>query len=203
MAQLSRYVNDFYTRSDNYAHQLATGELNVNDWRVAMGNEIRTLHVGARVIGAGGWANLTPAHIAENERVIAPQLQYLQRWANQLDDMETISEAQVRARARMYARATTQTYWEADAMSKGVPRLPFYPADRTTCRTNCGCEWRFEFLEGNGNINAFWKRLKSDSCKVCKAREDVCSPLKIRGGKWELTLSSNLVAKSAMFNWSQ
>lgn len=189
-----QFQRDFEQRTGILARRLATGELNVQQWRGLMAIEIRNLHVAARVMGAGGFGNLTEADLVAIEKAVREQLNYLTRWAQQLGSMDSISEDQVRIRASLYGGASNETYFRAYVAAAGVPDLPFYPAQKTECRTNCGCGWDIKPLEGQGNFDAYWRRHKNDSCTTCIARERACNPLQIRGGSYEPPSGANLYA---------
>lgn len=175
--------------------RLAGGSIDVAQWRGLMNIEIRSLHFNGRVIAKGGVGALTPADIAAVEQHTAKQMAYLNRWAGQLAQQETISEAALNVRGRMYTGAVSETYEAGLAAALGV-ELPFMPADRTDCRTNCGCNWRIVELDGVGDFDAYWVRSLDDSCDTCITRERVCNPLQIRGGVYNLPVVPGLFSRS-------
>lgn len=187
---IHQFQRDFDDRTALINKRLVEGDIRLSQWQGLIGIEIRTLHLSAAVTAVGGFANLTPSILLEVERTVQIQLNYLRAWAQQLAGQMTtldgapdeLSETQLNNRVKLYGGASNATFQKQLVASYGVPELPFYPAERTDCMTNCGCAWDIVQLEGEGNYDCFWRRGKTDSCNTCRYRERVANPLQVRGG---------------------
>jgi len=186
--RMEDYRSEYNATSRNLARRLANGSLELDDWYRRMKTEIYTLHVNSTVIGVGGWGKLSGEQMAITQEMIARQMLYLENWYRQLQamDIKDLNENQIAARAKLYGGASSETFEKAMTISYGLPILPFYPADRTICRTNCGCRWEIRKLSGDGNYDVYWRRAKDDSCDTCLTREAKVggsTPLRIRNGE--------------------
>lgn len=86
------------------------------------------------------------------------QIDYLAGFADRLD---SLSEAQIAARAALYAGSLKTSY----SQGQHPLDLPFYPADGgTVCGNNCQCEW---VVTGD---RAIWRLRSGESCSDCEAR---------------------------------
>lgn len=174
----------FDVNADALASRLASGEINVTVWQALMRQEIRTLHVSTQVLGSGGWGVVDQTGLDRAREFVTRQYGYLDRWAQALNAVPegSRSEAQIAVRARMYGGASSEMFSRAYGYSLGLPAMPFYPAQGTLCLTNCGCDWEYVQLPGNGNWDCYWRRGKADSCETCLAREAAAAPLRVRDG---------------------
>lgn len=153
-----------------------------------MGAVLAAIHLAAAqagstsagaVLPAGQQAGAVADRIAERE--LAQQLGYLQAWAEELQRAGTasgVSEAAVRARARLYAGAIKATW--SEARYAGIP-LPYHPGQGSECMVNCLCNWRVEQLEEEGNYDAYWIMAAAEHCSTCPARQ-ARNPYQIRKG---------------------
>ncbi|GAB4528053.1 MAG: hypothetical protein OHK0046_46520 [Anaerolineae bacterium] len=180
---LDRYRAGFDDRVQVLAERLGQGELSPREFIAQMRIEVRTLHIFGMAAGKGGFTNLSAADSEAIERAVREQFRYLERWGRQLEQMSTLNAAQVGNRARLYGGAANETLERAADVAVGLPTLPFYPGKDTECMTNCGCRWRRVKLEGYRNWDCYWVRSKDDSCRTCIAREQMCNPLRVRGGQ--------------------
>ena len=122
-------------------------------------------------------ARLSRAERADITAAVEEQLKYLRGF---VDDMDSLSEAQIAARANLYAGATRSTYSKA---ANADWSLPFFPGEGTECKTNCGCSWLIDVIdEDAGDADATWLRSFDDSCKTCVDREGG-NPYQIREGE--------------------
>lgn len=183
VAIVQTFQRDYEQRAHVLVDRLVEGDINLNTWLSSMAIEVRALHTSAAVAGVGGFGNLHPDDLQRIEVATQTQLAYLRAWGRQLATMDgDYSERQMKVRASLYGGASNATFSKAQIRSMGVPDLPYYPAENTECRTNCGCAWEIEPLDGDGNFDCHWRRGKTDSCKTCIARERR-SPLQVRGGQ--------------------
>jgi len=120
---------------------------------------------------------LSRAERAEIKRAVADQLRFLDSFVADVRD-GTLSEAQVRARADMYAGATRGTF---SGVRWGDWELPFHPTEGSECMSNCRCSWAVED-NGDGTGSAVWKMGGTERhCTTCPARaSDSPYPVKRR-----------------------
>ena len=100
---------------------------------------------------------LSRAERDDIKQQVAAQLDYLRGFAGALDGL---SEAQIAARAALYAGAVRTTYSRAR-----YPKLPFYPGEGTECKGQCKCSW-----QDNGDGSYTWVLGASEHCATCQGR---------------------------------
>lgn len=187
--KVERYQAEFKTRTAELAGRLARDEIDPRFWRNAMLREIRFLLYTGAAAGAGGIGNLTPADLQRIDTKTQEQANYLDRWVAQLERQEKDkrSEAQIANRAAMYAGSGLQLAVETVDKNqfRQFPDLPFYPKDRTKCRTNCKCGWQWANVDKERlDADVFWRLAPAEHCQTCLKRAEACNPLKIRGGQF-------------------
>ena len=133
------------TMFDTMTVQLYQAQIAVSQWQNAMLAEIKDGHIADAIFGAGGIGNMTPEAYARVEATLAKEAKYLAEFAQGISD-GTVSELQARARARQYAQAMEQSYWNEWKAGLDVPEfsnLPLLenvPGDgNTQCHGNCQC----------------------------------------------------------------
>lgn len=100
---------------------------------------------------------LSRAERDDIKRQVAVQIDYLRGFASALDGL---SDAQIAARAAMYAGAVRTTYSRARH-----PRLPFYPGEGSECLSQCRCSW-----QDNGDDSYTWVMGAAEHCATCQSR---------------------------------
>lgn len=141
-------------------------------WERAMLEAITRGHSAAAIAGTAerlgtqaGGALLNERNLSRAERqairaAVAGQLPYLRGFAAELGQL---SDAQIAARAALYAGAVRATWSESRWAGVG---LPAHPGDGSSeCLTQCGCAW------AHRNDAYYWERGKNDSCPTCVSRE--------------------------------
>ena len=83
-------------------------------------------------------------------------------------------------RARLYAGAGNELFERVLQTAQLEVELPFFPADRTLCRTSCKCRW--DIVAVAGGFDCFWKLAAAEHCDTCLPRAVVANPLRIREG---------------------
>jgi len=146
----------------------------VDRWERQMIDVIARGHTAAAIAGAAERLGVAAGSKLLNERnlsrverqqikaSVAGQLPYLRQFAA---DVATgrLSDAQIAARAGLYAGAVRATW--GSARWAGVD-LPAMPGDGSTeCLTQCGCSW------APRDDGYYWERGKNDSCPTCLSRE--------------------------------
>lgn len=146
-------------------------------WERQMLDAIARGHAAAAIAGtaqrlgvAAGSKLLNERNLSRAERQaikerVAGQLPYLRQFAAELGGL---SDAQIAARAALYAGATRATYEEGRWLGNG---LPGYPADGgTSCLVNCKCSW----VERDGRM--YWELGVAEHCPDCLSRAAQWSP---------------------------
>jgi hypothetical protein len=158
--------------------ELRRGRITADQWQADVARALVEHHAAAWMAGQGA-DTLSPKARVQLGRVVGEQVDYLNRFADQIA-AEGWREA-FGARAAMYAGAVKESYWRG--FGGGLP-LPGYPTVGTRCLSNCGCTWELDVLDAEeDNVDAYWRRGKSDSCSTCIERERNWSPFRIRGGR--------------------
>lgn len=158
---------------------LEAGRTTVAEWRKDFSDALAKYHTAAMSVGQGGGA---PEGDARRWLVqhVASQIKFLKNFATEIQDNDTFKMGW-NARAAMYAQGIGASYWKGK--TRMLP-LPAMPKDGTTqCKTNCGCSWDIEELDGDGNYDCTWKLGKSENCQTCATRAHDWAPLKIRDGQ--------------------
>lgn len=179
---LKRLIVQLLDDTDLESDGLLSGQITPDGWQQIMARNFLTYHTVA-YLKASGAKTLTP----DGRRVVlaevARQVDYLNAFADAVDAGTAGSEAQIRARARLYAGALKATY--SRGQFAGWP-LPFHPGDGSSeCGGACGCRWNLRIIDAkNGDADAVWEMGKAMErhCTTCPTRANQ-SPYRIRGGK--------------------
>lgn len=143
-------------------------------WERAMARAITDGHAAAAIAGTAerlsveagskllSGRNLSRAERDEIKRAVAGQMPYLRQFAADVR-AGRLSDAQIAARAGLYAGATRATWGTARWYGAGLPAMP--GDGSSECLTQCGCSWA---LRDGGY---YWERGKGDSCPTCISRE--------------------------------
>ena len=157
------------TMFDTMTVQLYTAQIAVSQWENAMLAEIKDGHIADAIFGAGGIGNMTPEAYARVEATLAKEAKFLAEFAQGISD-GTVSELQARARARQYAQAMEQSYWnewKADLDNpawQGLPLLDQVPGDgNTRCHGNCQCVLLYT------DAGVIWQQFPAEHCPDCNS----------------------------------
>ena len=157
---------------------LESGRTTVEAWQQQFSAALAKYHTASYVVGAG----VAPQGTGKRwlGRHVASQIGFLKNFATEIQD-----NAQFRmgwnTRAAMYAEGIGASFWKGK--TRFLP-LPAMPKDGTsTCLTRCGCEWVIDELDGDGNVDAYWRLGKSENCQTCSQRARDWAPYKIRDGR--------------------
>jgi len=77
-------------------------------WEQEMQRAITREYIIQYLLGRGGVASMTPGDWDTIRSLLSGQFQYLRRFRN---DLPSLSEAQIRARSRLYIRSAQQAFW--------------------------------------------------------------------------------------------
>jgi hypothetical protein len=158
---------------------LESGATTVAAWQQQFSAALAKYHTASYIVGAGdrtidktgrGWLG----------RHVASQIGFLKNFATEIQDNAQFKPGW-NARAAMYAKGIGASFWKGQ--TRMLP-LPAMPADGTTqCKTNCGCSWSIEELDGDGNYDCYWRLGKSENCQTCATRARDWAPYRVRNGK--------------------
>jgi hypothetical protein len=186
-AALERLNAEFDRRVDALVAGMERGTVTVGQFTGSMPSLIKEHQLAAAVLASGGVDSASPQTLAVAQRNVAEQLAYFERWKTDLLAKTAEGKAPtpkaIAARAKMYGRAAHATVQQAQVEAKGVPAMPFYPAQQTQCRVNCRCNWDIKTLDVvNANYDCYYRRNANESCPTCIARERAANPLRVRKG---------------------
>lgn len=152
-------------RANDLAAQLADGRMTLQQWELAMRQQVKIAHVDQYVLGRGGRNAMTPADWGRVGRELRDQYGHLHRFAQDIAEGK-LSAAQISARGRLYFDSATSSYERGRAADYGMPTLPQYPADgNTACRSNCRCSWRIR--ETDDSWLCTWVIRPGENCQDC------------------------------------
>lgn len=167
------------------AERISNGQLNTNDARELIRQELKREYIRQSCAGRGGRDRMDFSDWGRMGAMLKSQYKYLDGFMNDIDSMN-LTEGQIRARLNMYFESTSQAYETFNAISKGVnpADLPQYPGDgKTICMTNCKCYWDIKPVYQNGVLighDCRWMRTVSESCDDCIALAAKYNPLELR-----------------------
>lgn len=168
---------DTLTRLTLDALKTATGALlrggSPAPWLSAMQKALTTAHTAAYLAGLGersvggkvrawlsklvGLRALPKVEREALKQLVGAQLDYLRGFAGALGGL---SDAQIAARAALYAGAVRTSYNRAR-----YPKMPFYPGEGSECKAQCKCAW-----QENGDGSYTWVLGAAEHCATCQSR---------------------------------
>lgn len=152
--------------------RLVAGDVSPAAWLRGMEASIARAHTAATISGIADRTGVTPrglsrAERADLERAIAAQRPYLTRFAQDVR-AGTLSEAQIQARADLYAGPVRRTYSESRWANV---KLPAHPGDGSSeCLAWCKCSWA---LRDDGY---YWELGTAEHCPTCNSRAASWAP---------------------------
>lgn len=145
-------------------------------WYQEMLKTITREYVIQYLLGRGGLTQMTETDWETLRGLLREQSTYLRRFQSELD---TLSDAQIEARAKLYVNSAQQAFWHGRSAARGWPVLPAYPGDCSTqCCTNCKCYWQVEQV-GPNTWHAYWRLRPAEHCEDCLRRAAEWNPLVI------------------------
>ncbi len=153
--------------------------ITIEQWDRSFLDSINAGNIAATSLAKGGLANLNQEDYRLIQRDNRTQSGYLRRFKR---DIDTLTPATALNRATLYTGATTSRYWTAHTRAIGLPLLPAMPGVRTSCGSNCNCNWNIIQLAGLGDWDCQWRVSKSEHCPECLMRQRTFNPLRIRNG---------------------
>lgn len=124
--EIARRIARYQARSEGLVNRwtddLINGRISLTEWQRRVSDRVIRDHINMVQLGAGGRRNISARHLQNlNNRLRrgmgrgglgTPELEALERFARQIKNGE-LSEAQIRNRARRYARNTRASYEES------------------------------------------------------------------------------------------
>ena len=157
----------FSKRVRDLSGRLSKGEIDLMEWQITMREELRSVHALQLIAGAGGDKSQVSADDwLKLGSELRSQYLYLEDFARAVERGD-LSDAQLSARAELYAHSARTTYWKQ--ATSGVD-LPAMPGEGSECLTNCNCSWD---KRGDG---WHWVLHASESCPTCIDRAAKWSP---------------------------
>lgn len=157
------------------AQRLASGDVTIQQWTLAMRELIERAYVEEYALGKGGTHNLFAGDMATLATLLAGQYAYLQVFAQQVA-AGVLSADQVAARAALYMASATHAFGRGQSAAYGPLVLPAYPGDgQSICGVRCRCNWRIEEYEDRWEC--FWELNPADHCADCIENNLLWSPL--------------------------
>jgi hypothetical protein len=92
------------------AAQLREGNIALEDWRLAMQQQIKNAHIVAAVMQRGGWDNMTQSDWGRVGQIIRTQYDYLEGFARDIMDGTQRLDGTLYRRALSYINAGRDTY---------------------------------------------------------------------------------------------
>lgn len=169
------FINEQKQRTNALATQLAAGDITVQQWTLAMREEVKINHISQYLLAHGGRDSMTQADWGRLGQKIRVQYEYLQKFAEDIAK-GNLTEGQIAARARMYVESSSQSFEQGHALAMGAPEMPQYPGDGgTRCLSNCKCFWDIRELETQWDC--YWKLRPAEHCPDCVANSARWNPL--------------------------
>jgi len=171
------YVDLRLGSADYFANELFQRNIGLAEFGQEVGDQLTASLRDLYVFGRGGSRAMEPADWDALNALVKTQGDYFRGF---LDEVAAggLTEAQIRARSRMYINSSIQSYERANARARGLPDLPQYPGDgNTRCLTNCQCHLSYEWADGAWLV--YWNLGVAEHCPDCEAMAAAWSPYEI------------------------
>lgn len=148
----------------------------IGDWQQFMRDTITKEITRQYLLGIGGKNAMTPSDYGSIGGMVAEQFRYLDDFVANIADGK-YSLTQIAAYAAMYIKSAREAFERASAKVRGIPDMPAYPGDGSSCLglTNCGCHWEYHFRKGRWEC--YWKLGATEHCELCLQHAQEWSPL--------------------------
>lgn len=162
-------------RVNGLSAQLGKGDINLNQWTLAMRQEIKDNFINQYMLAHGGRNTMSQADWGRVGQMVRNQYQYLDRFATDIAGGR-YNESAVASRARMYAEASSQAFERSKVAARGMPDMPQYPgAGNTPCLSNCKCYW--DIKENDKEWLCYWTLTPTENCAGCITNATTWNPL--------------------------
>lgn len=169
------FIDSQKAYTNGLAAQLSRGDITIQQWTLAMREEIKTTYIAQYLLAHGGRDTMTPADWGRIGQKVRVQYEYLQKFAEDIAK-GNLTEGQIAARARMYVESSSQMFEQAHGAAVGMPALPAYPGDgKTACKSNCKCTWEIKDLKDRWEC--YWTLNPAEHCSDCLGNAAKWNPL--------------------------
>lgn len=152
---------------------LASGEVNLTKFVLGMRQQVKDAYINQYLLAGGGRNAMTPADWGRIGREIRDQYGFLDKFAVDIQQGK-LTAAQIQARSNQYINGSTQMFERSNALARGLPDLPQYPADgNQDCHSNCKCNW--DIQDRGTSWECVW---------VLDAAAEHCDTCIENAGKW-------------------
>lgn len=178
----------FYNLVEDLAEQVYSGDISIGQWEEEMKQAIRELHTSTAAVGAGGWDEMTFQQWGRLGTPLREQYRYLHGFAETIQEKrDSISLAQIKARARLYGKAGGYSASLIQAGGTIESLLPYIPRDGSTeCLNGCHCRWELSVAEerddGTRVVHAIWLMSPAEHCDDCIARHGNVETIEVPPG---------------------
>ena len=181
---LSALLAQYSVQVDELMDLLEAARITPKAWRDRMAALLARYHYASMIVG-GGTTAIPPAGLAILTQTIGSQFSYLNNFYIQVVAAEAFKNSW-RARAQMYTRSASSSFWDGYIYQKAGRFLPIpaVPGDGSTqCLSNCRCSLRVVTKdEETADFDVYWDLNPAEHCQTCIERAKQWSPLRIRGG---------------------
>lgn len=155
------------------ATALGHGQIDLPTWQSGMRAVSKDTAMAEYLFGRGGINAMTQADYGRVGALVKEQYTFLQGFAQDIAAGK-LSEAQIEARAAMYAHAGVTAHSVGqEAAYGGRLQLPAHPGTGA-CLTRCRCHW--SITEGPEAWVCTWVRTSGESCATCRSRAAQFNP---------------------------
>lgn len=185
----NQFVTDFEDSAINVTSDLIAGNTDTNGWFLGIQEALTNLYLNGAAAAAGYIGNIDGSMLKDVENKLFEQEEYLTRFKDDLDSTDPAEwdVNKIVNRVMMYAPSSVEVVEKGLNRALKRPELPFYPKQKSFCRHNCKCQWKWKTVnKARGDFEVYWE-LGADpdleNCEICLARTAFCYPLTIIGGE--------------------
>lgn len=173
-----RWVDSHLSIVDQLAIDFDNGSLSLNQWLIAMDEEMRISSRAQYVLGRGGLNSMTNDDWQLLSGYTNRQHDFLIDFARDIANKD-LSLAEIQRRARLYIEGSTALYERATAIAAIGLDMPEYPGDgNQICMSNCRCQW--VYVDRGDRWECTWKLdVAAAHCESCLANAGQWNPLVI------------------------
>jgi hypothetical protein len=176
--ELRRLLDRLLADIGQQSAAMGAGRVSVDQWQAQMAQSLLVGHYAGYMDGRDT-RTLSPAEQARVNKRVGEQLDYLNRFAAELDQRGW--EDRDGARAALYAGAVKASFWSG--RTRGYD-LPAQPTEGSPCMVNCACSWEMDELDPEElDADFYWRLGPTEHCRVCIDRAQQWAPLRFRGGE--------------------
>lgn len=189
-----RYISEFEETARQATDDLVAGITDTDGWFLAVESALTDLYLNGAAAAAGYIGRVEGSMLDDVETKLAEQELYLERFKGDLDNLDPseYDADKIMKRVMMYSPSSVEVVERSLNRALKRPELPFYPKQKSYCRHNCGCQWKWKTInKAKGNFEVTWVLDPNlENCDICLARAAFCSPLIIEN--WQIVYPSNL-----------